>query len=192
MVACDFDEIFFPFMTNFLKDHNDRFGTDHSIEEILTYELEQDIGIDFSEAVDRVYAFNNLDCLHIDPLEDSVDAVHRLSGKYDLEIVTARHPMHAGNTKKWASMHYGDIFRGMAFIGHPGAVENYRTKAEVCREIGAIALIDDSLSHVSLAAESGVEGLLFGNYPWNQTENGLPSGVIRRQNWQEVLQHFGV
>jgi hypothetical protein len=40
-------------------------------------------------------------------------------------------------------------------------------------------------------AEAGVDGLLFGNYPWNQSKE-LPSNVRRVANWAEVKEYFNV
>jgi hypothetical protein len=64
-----------------------------------------------------------------------------------------------------------------------------RSKAEVCQEIGAFALIDDSIGHVTGCAEIGRRGILFGNYPWNQAEI-LHEDIIRCPDWRIVLDHF--
>lgn len=185
------DEILFPFLGSFLNHHNDTYGTNHGTQEFSSYEFEETLGITFDETVRRVYEFNAMDCLHIDPIDDSVGAISRLAKKYDLQIITARHPQHSSTTTAWIKQHYGDVFGRIDFIGHPGAVENPRTKAEVCAEIGAVALIDDSLGHTVKCAEQGIEGVLFGDYPWNQAKC-LPKGVVRKVNWEEVTTYFEV
>ncbi|HEY5267859.1 MAG TPA: hypothetical protein VII94_01850, partial [Candidatus Saccharimonadales bacterium] len=81
--------------------------------------------------------------------------------------------------------------KDVVMIGWAPIMEKPLTKAEVCIDLGAIALIDDSLPHILHAVESGVEGVLFGNYPWNQTLE-LPIGAIRTESWPKVLEHFNV
>ena len=56
----------------------------------------------------------------------------------------------------------------------------------MCRDIGAIALIDDSLKYALECASDLSHIVLFGNYGWNQTEEPLPANVARLTNWDEV------
>lgn len=63
------------------------------------------------------------------------------------------------------------------------------TKAAICTSIGASYLIDDNLEHCALAAESGLDCLLFGEYGWNKAEI-LPKGVTRVKDWHAVLEYF--
>lgn len=191
VLACDMDEILFPFLDNFLDHISNKYGTKHSRKDFSSYEFEETLGLTFDETVRRVYEFNSMNCLHIDPIEDSVNAINKLADKYDLQIITARHPQHAETTSAWIRQKYGNVFGGIEFIGHPGAIENPKTKAEVCIEKGAIALIDDSHGHITKCAEHGIEAILFGDYPWNQARS-LPDGVVRKVNWQEVISHFEV
>ena len=82
-------------------------------------------------------------------------------------------------------------FVSTTFIGFPEVMEKPLTKAEVCKEIGAVALIDDSLKHLLQCSEVGIEGILFGDYPWNQTDS-LPENITRCTNWLEVLEHLNI
>lgn len=68
-----------------------------------------------------------------------------------------------------------------------------RPKKDICREINASHLIDDQIKHYCVAVgEVGVKSLLFGEYPWNKTDEPLPNNVTRVRNWSEVLKHFEV
>jgi hypothetical protein len=115
--------------------------------------------------------------------------VDELSSDFDLVIVTARHPDYEKNTKAWINSHFENKFHDVIQIGHPDVVEKPQTKAEVCKAIGAIGLVDDSLGHVQKCAAQGLDGILFGDYPWNQSDE-LPEGVTRCVNWSAVLEHF--
>lgn len=188
-IAVDIDEVLFPFAEQFIKHHNSTYGTDHIVEEFLTYEFQHIIQQDFEETVRRIFEVTEQECLHIEPIEHSVDAIKSLGSKYNLEIISARHPDHEKPIRSWIEKHYGNSFGGINFVGHPGYMESYRSKAEVCEDLGAIALVDDSALHVRTCAEKGIEGILFGNYPWNKTAE-LPADVSRCFDWVAVKEHF--
>ncbi len=188
-IAVDVDEVLFPFVEEFVKFDNAIHGGEFTSEHFLSYAFEDVLGTPMDEAVRRVYDFNGSDHGHITPLEKTHDALSSLSERFDLMIVTARHPQFAASTKDWVSRHLDGFFSSLSHIGYAPVMEMPIKKVEVCRELGAIALIDDSLSHVSECAEDNIEGILFGDYPWNQADV-LPSGVVRCRDWAAVLEHF--
>jgi 5'(3')-deoxyribonucleotidase len=188
-IGVDIDEVLFPFVDEFLKDYNPRYQTDHQVHHFITCRFEEVLGLELEETIRRVYDFNAMDCLHITPVQDSVSAIKELSEAYELNVITARHPQHEKPIRNWLESHYGDAFKNIIFVGHPDAVEQVKPKSQICREIGALALIDDSLDHILQTAQDGLQGVLFGDYPWNQADE-LPKGVTRVKNWQEVLEYF--
>jgi 5'(3')-deoxyribonucleotidase len=191
-IAVDVDEVLFPFVEEFIKDHNIRFATGLNKSQFLSYDFSEPLGLDAPKTAEKVYAFQKqLGSKGVKPLDKSREAVAKLSKHYDLAIVTARHPQFEPITTKWLREHFEDSFASITHIGYAQVMEKPRTKAEVCLELGAIALIDDTIDHIVECSKSGVKGVLFGNYPWNQTEV-LPSNVTRCSNWQEVLENFGL
>lgn len=190
IIAVDVDEVLFPFVEEFIKFDNAIYGGDFTVQDFLTYAFENvlNAGTD-KEAMRRVYDFNGSDHTDITPLEQTYDALATLSERFDLAIVTARHPQFESQTKSWLERHLDGFFFSLSHIGYAPVVEKPVKKVEVCRDLGAIALIDDSLGHVSECAEDGMEGILFGDYPWNQA-NVLPSGVTRCRDWPAVLEYF--
>ena len=80
--------------------------------------------------------------------------------------------------------HFPDIFHSIEFTGLYGGQP--RSKADVCRELNADLLIDDHLAHALPVAQCGVDVLLFGNYPWNQTKEKLPGNIRRVKGWDEI------
>lgn len=190
------DEVFFPFAAHFAEHHNQQHGTNLTYVDITSYNFEDIIGEDILETVKRVHAATEVDHSHIDPIEGSPDAVRQLEKQFDLVIVTARDPKHEEQTLDWLERHYRDVFSDVIHVGHIGAVEKPIKKVEICRQLAAIALIDDSPKHIEEVANAGIEGVLFGNYAWNQDkefENGvLPERVTRQANWPAVLEHFDV
>jgi 5'(3')-deoxyribonucleotidase len=190
LIAVDIDEVLFPFLPEFLRQYNSMYSTEHELDHFMSYEFEHTLGLNFDETVKRVYQFNAQNSLHIEPIRQSAEAVKCLSEKYDLSIVTARHPKHAGVTRNWVNKYFPNMFNEIVPIGHPQVMGRKRTKAEVCAEMGAFALIDDSVEHVETCAENGIEGVLFGDYPWNKTNGNLHQSIIRCENWEAVKEHF--
>lgn len=191
VIAIDVDEVLLPFIQNFLLDYNQENGTNYQPHDFSSYHFHGPLGISVEESVEKVYSYLRQDHSHIEPLEGVEEALEWLSARFDLEIVTARHPEFEVNTLKWLQDKLPDRFRALKMIGYSPVMEKSVTKAEICMEINAIALIDDSLDHVTECAAIGVRGLLFGDYPWNQAEK-LPYGVTRCRDWQEVVAHFNV
>jgi 5'(3')-deoxyribonucleotidase len=190
IIAVDIDEVLFPFIDEFIKDHDARFGTSLDKNHFDTYEFSAPLGLDVPTTIERVYAFQKrIDSKISEPFEESKEAVAKLSKHYELAVVTARHPQFEDMTIEWLREHYKSSFVSITHIGFAPIMEKPITKAAVCLELGAIALIDDSIDHILQCSKSDIEGVLFGNYPWNQT-NALPPNVTRCTSWLEVLEHF--
>lgn len=190
VIATDIDEVLFPFVEEFSVWHNEEYGTDISPEAFHTYDFELVLQESVPEMIHRVDTFLAKDHSHVAPLDNAKEAIARLGDHYGVKAVTARHPRHETATQCYLTAHFKEIF-GLTLVGHPRTIETVVTKAEICRQIGAIALIDDSLDHVTVCAQEGIDGLLFGDYPWNRY-TGLPKRVQHTRNWQEVLDYFGV
>jgi len=190
-LAIDIDEVLFPFLENFLLHYNGAEGTTHTINDFNEYHFSKPLGLSLADCVQRVYDYTALDHAHIDPIQGVEDALERLSTRYTLEVVTSRPSKYEVNTWKWIQEKLPDRFSAMKMIGYSLLQNEKLTKAEVCAGIGAVALIDDVLDNVLPCVDVNIEGILFGDYPWNRYPV-LPSGVVRCANWQEVLEHFGV
>lgn len=189
IIAVDVDEVLFPFVEEFVKHDNAIHGGQFTAAQFSTYAFENVLQTTMHDSMTRVYDFNRIDHSHIEPLEQARQALITLSEQFDLAIVTARHPQFEANTSSWLSRHLDGFFTSLSHIGYSPVMEKPVKKVDVCQELGAIALIDDSISHVSECAQEGLEGILFGNYPWNQADR-LPSGVVRCLDWPAVLEHF--
>ncbi len=188
-IAVDVDEVLFPFIEEFVKFDNAIHGGEFTAAHFTTYAFEDVLKSPMEVATGRVYDFNGTDHTHIEPLDQARDALMTLSERFELAIVTARHPQFEPVTSSWIRRHLDGVFSSLSHVGYSPIMEKPIKKVEVCHGLGAIALIDDSLKHVSECAEEGLEGILFGNYPWNQADR-LPSGVVRCLDWPAVLEHF--
>lgn len=188
-IAIDIDEVLFPFVEAFVVENNTKYKTDLTPEDFFTYEFHEVLGLDIQETFKRVYAVHHAGYDNYLPLDGSVDALGRLANSFDLVIVTARNPRFAEATGAWLDSHFGGIFNKMIAIGHPAEVSKPQAKAALCVELDAVALVDDSIKHVSRCEEYGIQGILFGDYPWNRYID-IPSSAVACKDWFEVLEYF--
>ena len=79
------------------------------------------------------------------PVPSALDTLTELKNSYDLHVVTARHDGVAEHTKVWIEAHYPGIFTRIHFGNHYAKEAGKSvSKSELCRNINAILLIDDS------------------------------------------------
>ncbi|HEV2403483.1 MAG TPA: hypothetical protein VGS08_04750 [Candidatus Saccharimonadales bacterium] len=97
--------------------------------------------------------------------------------------MTGRRNVLAQPTKHLIDTYFPNTFTSIEYTSFYGRTP--RSKADVCREIGAGTLIDDHLHHAELVAGCSVLVLLFGDYPWNQ-KNDLPLNIRRVKDWAAV------
>lgn len=108
----------------------------------------------------------------LEPIPTAFPVLQRLKERFSLQIVTARQSRLNTLTSAWIDRYFPNTFEAIHFGNHfskPG--EKARSKAEICREINAVMLIDDSLTYNLQCAKHGLPTLLFGDYGWNQAAN---------------------
>ena len=128
----------------------------------------------------------------IAPDAEAVEAMRQLESNYLLYIVTGRPDFIEAATRRWLEQHFAGLFADIIFSNHFDDVK-MRSKGEICQELGVKSLIDDHTDHIFSAAESGVHGVLFGEYAWNRADRlppELPDNVTRCADWPAVLELF--
>lgn len=187
IIAVDIDEVLFPFVREFLAWYNPKYATSWEQEHFKSYRFEDVTKRSVPETMEDIYEFCAFANLHIEPIEEAQSAIKTLNENYDLVLLTARHPDYKDPIEAWTQKHFQGMFKSLDMIGYDLVMERPRTKAEVCKDLGAFILIDDSVSHVIECATQGVESILFGDYPWNQIDI-LPKGVTQCEDWKSVLE----
>ena len=190
-LAVDIDEVLFPYVEKFTEHHNDVYSTALSKKDFHSYIINV-ISDDQSVVLERVQKFQRGGVLKQgEPIQGSIEALSLLAQHYDIYIVSARSTDLLGDTIEWLLQHYPKIFSGVYFADYwvEGETSEPWTKASLCKKIGAQLLIEDSLSYAEECAQEGIEVLLFGDYPWNQTDK-LPRRVKRVSNWSAVLNNL--
>ncbi|MFQ5967860.1 MAG: hypothetical protein ACE5MI_09645 [Acidimicrobiia bacterium] len=187
-VVFDLDDVLFDFVTPFFEWHNRRYGTDLTPEDLATAKyLFEAWGGTKEEAIERLALFfREVDVLGLKPIPGAVECLEGLQAKYQLAVVSARDPDFAAVTEAWIEKYFAGVFDPVILgVGHSERGERPVTKASVCRQIRAGVLVDDQVAHLTGAAEEGLRALLFGRYPWNQTQP-LPPNALRVADWSEV------
>lgn len=104
----------------------------------------------------------------IQPIPHAFETLQKLKIEFDLHIVTSRQFAIQDLTLKWVDQHFPGIFSEVHFGNHYSREGKVRSKPEICRDIGAVLLIDDSLQYAMHCYKADIPVLLFGEYAWNQ------------------------
>jgi 5'(3')-deoxyribonucleotidase len=128
-------------------------------------------------------------------LDHTLPVLTALKRHYNLVAVTSRRSVLKPETDGWLAERFPGIFTDVRYAGfwdgeHDILTALSRTKAELCKELGAEYLIDDQIKHCVGAAQAGVKALLFGRYAWNRTGRTLPKNIVRVADWKEVEGYF--
>ncbi|HXR50319.1 MAG TPA: HAD hydrolase-like protein [Verrucomicrobiae bacterium] len=126
---------------------------------------------------------------HLKPIAGAAEALKTLEKERNLVIVTSRREDMMEYSHEWLEMHFPQVFKEIHFVHLWDEGSQRATKAKICNEIGATYLIDDNLEHCTLAAEAGVQALLFEEYGWNR-DRELPKGVVPVIGWAAVTEYF--
>lgn len=189
-IAVDIDDVLVPHVEDLITWHNREYGTDM---DLVSYHSRdpKDWGSDtIEEAIKRVQKFFvTPDFLEAQPIEEALDALKKLSQRYELIVITARDGIIEEVTREWLDKHFPELFKEAHFTARFNLEGKSLSKADIGKNAGAQYLIDDTLDNVIEASKTGVTALLFGEYPWNQIDE-LPEGLIRLKDWQEVLEYF--
>lgn len=111
-------------------------------------------------------------------------AIHELSKKYHIILITSRNAKWENETRKWFKEHLGKDDIEIHLTGHRKA-DDYKTKGELCRLLGVEILIDDNFGHCQSAVDEGVSAVLFGEYGWHPINtNEIP----HCKDWSAVLE----
>ncbi len=188
-IGVDIDDVIAAHIPAFIAYSNKHFGTNLTDDQYNNNwpELWK---LDYDVMLKRAGEFHKETISNYERIADADVVLKKLSKKYKLVIITARHQYSIEATHEWIAKHYKGIFDETHFvpIWEPG---NTITKADICRQIGADYLIDDLPHHCNLAAEVGIKALLFGNYAWSAEQIVHPD-VMRVANWKEVGAYFHV
>lgn len=190
-IALDIDDVVFPFSSGAIA-----YVTKYSGKPVYIHELYNDLidptesGLTFEEFIRYVneYQMAN-ETLNLQPVDGALSALTELGRKYDIYFITARSPELELHTKKWFEKHISPVLDNhhITFIGNHYTNSEIGTKADVCRQLDAVWLIDDHPKYVEQLKGATTKPIMFGDYHWNKDYTG--DHFVRAKDWNEVLKH---
>ena len=186
-IGIDLDEILADFLSAIIKYHNLTYGTKLERGQFSSYGFWKTWGGTKEEAIQKVCDFYKTPFFkNIQPVSGAKKAISTLRQNNDLFIVTSRHDDVIDQTMKWVEGHFPNTFTDIYFANNYFQGGASKTKVQICDEIGANILIEDSMEYALECVNSKRKVFLL-DYPWNQCPE-LPQGISRFSSWDEIVQ----
>lgn len=165
VLAFDLDEVVFPFAREYARWRAAQGLETFEAGALKTYDFAAALGDAEADSGHTSAFIADPDTLAVRALEGAAEGLRELSERGRLVAVTNRYLTQSDGTHAWLERHLPGMFEQVLFARQaPGGAG--RRKAEICREIGACLLVDDSPEHLQDLA--GTAGILFGQYPWQR------------------------
>jgi 5'(3')-deoxyribonucleotidase len=189
-IGIDLDDVLADTMPVLVAYHNDMYGTTLTKDDVWSYRLWDVVGVSQEETLKRIYAFErSAKLMDIAPMPGAKRAIDSLRGKHELSIITARDSEFADITKHWMTRYFPDVFSEIHFANHHSPTATPRSKGDICREIGASVMIDDSFNNVLSCHNVCDDGVLLFDAPWNINEQ-LLDGMHRVSSWHDIVERI--
>eukprot|EP00040_Diaphanoeca_grandis_P034144 m.210471 g.210471 ORF g.210471 m.210471 type:complete len:219 (-) comp33078_c0_seq3:213-869(-) len=198
VVAVDLDEVLGRFVPALIEYHNDLYGTTLRTETFHSYTFKEVWGGSDEEALEKVYSFfkSKYFLEGIKPIEGAREILEKHMASFKYVVVTSRQDVIREETVAWVNLHYPNIFAAIENGNHydlrcpnPDETNDHvtkRSKPDMCADVGAIALIDDSTKYAHQCCNTLQKVILFGEYAWNDEDmTGVPN-VVRAIDWDAV------
>lgn len=190
MIVVDLDEILAEYLESFILFHNASYGTALKKEDFTSYLLSKTIEIEQADARRRHYEFfQTYFAEKIRPVQGSQEGVDALlaSGE-ELAVVTSRHDELSEKTNQWIGQYFPKKFVSVHLTnGHSVHGTAERSKAALCKQLGARFVIEDQIRYAFECKDSDRKVLLL-DKPWNQ--KSVPGDIMRVASWQEAVEYI--
>ncbi|KAJ6574629.1 hypothetical protein B0H19DRAFT_1124995 [Mycena capillaripes] len=189
VIAVDLDDVLSQTNRIVAQWHNDEFGTQMDLSMFYYYYYwKNPFWGTLQETFAKMKEFNSTDkifqAVPVPGAREGVQALRDMG--YKLVIVTARTAEVADASWEWVERYFPGIFANLMFTGqwkdahklHHNEVLTNLTKAQVCADLKAQVLIDDSAENAIQCSTdpSPTRVLLFGEYEWNKRISGPQDG----------------
>ncbi len=194
ITAVDIDEVLFPLIDYYLAFYNRNNGTNYKREDVWTYDLERVFRKTKEEVLSDLDLFyQSADFLKMPLIPGAKAGLKILRRKSDLVGITAR-PDHTKNHTIYSlECNFPAAISRTYFTGEMNRRKNgnERTKAEICADIKATRILEDSLRNALECAALGMEVYLF-ECPWNIRDRPktFPENVRIVKSWQKAMSFF--
>ncbi|EAU92658.2 hypothetical protein CC1G_01703 [Coprinopsis cinerea okayama7 len=180
LIAVDLDDVLSQTNVAVAEWHNEKYGTNMKLSDFLYYYYwKNPYWGTPEETFKKVREFYETDIIYntkpVPGAREGIENLRQLG--FRLIIVTARAEDTADQSWKWVERYFPGCFESIVCTGQfkdahkkGHEVVTRLSKAQVCHDLKALLLIDDSSENaLSVAsAENPTPVLLFGDYQWNQ------------------------
>jgi len=147
VVAVDIDEVLAHFIPSLAEFHNEAYGSDFKVEDFSDYAFHNVWGGTAAECTAKMELFYLSDHFKqgLKPVSGAMEGLLWLkdSTGCELHIVTARQHSLEPATRQWVEKFYPGVFTSLTFGNHYGLEGKKKSKPQMCKDIGAVCLIDD-------------------------------------------------
>ncbi len=184
VIAIDLDDVIFDFNGTFAIWHNSSYDTNVTYENITNFDLTKIYNVDSNTIFNRLDIFRTQHWEEMSLVSGTLNALYCLKDFSSLHVITARCESLRLVTESMLDTHMSNVFTELHLTNGVTSInqDKERRKIDICREIGAIILIDDNPNHVTDFIDGDTK-LLVPDRPWNQNE--LPQGVVRCGSWEK-------
>lgn len=186
-IAVDIDDVLANYMEQFLDFQKERYGRRLHFEDCDTYSLKTLFQMTEQEEVKQIHEFHKSQYFeNIKPLPSAQESLQELKAQeHTLYVITSRQNHIAEKTRKWIDRYFPGIFEDVFITNEASLDKKHVKKIDVCKQINANTIIEDSPSNANDAARERIQAVLM-DKPWNQMESE-PEGLYRMNNWSEAL-----
>jgi hypothetical protein len=172
VLGVDADDVFWAFNAVYVPYHNRMHGTTFTLNDIYTFDMPKMYGLPLDIILDTVRRLVHEEHHTIEPYEDAVETFTQLSAVFDLQIITSRAETTRLITTAAFEEHAPGLFSAYHFTNgfSQAGAHVKRTKGEVCREIGAVALLEDAPGNAFDVAQTGTH-VYMPRRQWNTLEH---------------------
>lgn len=192
-IAIDIDDVLADLKPVLNKFYNKRHGTNFNVEDYKYHDLEKTWGGTQENAVKIVEEFyQSPDFLNIRPVPYSPECVLRLSQNHNLFSITSRPETIRLQTRQFLQKYFFGVINNVFHTGQYTLPASHISKASICLEEKADAIIEDCLEIAMDCVNRGLKTFLL-NAPYNQlngaySKESLSPNFIRVQNWLELTE----
>ena len=191
-IAIDIDDVTVSITQGLIDFHNSLHKTEFTIEDHSDFALHTIWNITPEEAMEEVYAFYHSPAMDgLPPMDGAISGINELRGNHKISFVTSRPQFLEVKTKKWLEKHFPGVNLPV-YLTNQFTPDTHKkvTKAEICKQIKAELMIEDSPANVQDCVSEHIPVLLF-ERQWNK-EIKDTKYITRVRNWKEILERVAL
>jgi 5'(3')-deoxyribonucleotidase len=122
----------------------------------------------------------------IGPYPKASWAITELSKKYDLVVITARHPLFKKTTTKWINKFFAHKFNDILFLNYKTIFGPRSLKSDLCLENNVKIILDDKPRNILDCQKNGIKSYQFVKY----TVASSNKNIKKLSNWSAVIEEL--